>query len=82
VKKQGKSKTPEKEAALLRRIRELEREVQLKDKALKEATAILVLKKKAESIWGVANEEEESPEKTEQEPSRLSKKHKRTARGS
>jgi transposase len=82
VKKQGKSKTPEKEAALLRRIRELEREVQLKDKALKEATAILVLKKKAESIWGVASEEEESPEKTDQEPSSLSKKRKRTEPGS
>jgi transposase-like protein len=34
------------------RIRKLEREVARKDKALAEAAALLVLKKKAQSIWG------------------------------
>lgn len=35
-----------------KRIRELERELGRKDKALAEAAALLVLKKKAEAIWG------------------------------
>lgn len=35
-----------------RRIRELERELARKDKALAEAAALLVLKKKAQEIWG------------------------------
>lgn len=35
-----------------RRIRELERELRRKDKALAEAAALLVLKKKAQAIWG------------------------------
>ncbi len=41
------SKTPEG-----RRIRELEREVRRKDAALAETAALLVLKKKAQAIWG------------------------------
>lgn len=43
----AKKRTPE-----ARRVRELERELARKDKALAEAAAILVLKKKAEAIWG------------------------------
>ena len=35
-----------------RRIRELEKEVSRKDKALAETAALLVLAKKAESLWG------------------------------
>jgi transposase-like protein len=35
-----------------RRVRELERELRRKDKALAEAAALLVLKKKAQAIWG------------------------------
>lgn len=35
-----------------RRVRELERELRRKDKALAEAAALLVLKKKAQEIWG------------------------------
>lgn len=35
-----------------RRIRDLEREVARKDKALAEAAALLVLKKKVQAIWG------------------------------
>jgi transposase-like protein len=34
------------------RLRELERELQRKEKALAEAAALLVLRKKAEAIWG------------------------------
>lgn len=35
-----------------KKIRALERELQRKDKALAEASALLVLKKKAQAIWG------------------------------
>jgi hypothetical protein len=35
-----------------RRIQELERELRRKEKALAEAAALLVLRKKAEAIWG------------------------------
>ncbi len=35
-----------------RRIRELERELKRKEKALAEAAAVLVLQKKAQAIWG------------------------------
>ena len=35
-----------------KRIRDLERELQRKDKALAETAALLVLKKKAQEIWG------------------------------
>ena len=35
-----------------RRVRQLERELNRKDKALAEAAALLVLKKKAQEIWG------------------------------
>ena len=45
----ARSKKPTEEA---RRIRGLERELARKDKALAEAAALLVLKKKAQEIWG------------------------------
>jgi hypothetical protein len=35
-----------------RRIQDLERELRRKDKALAEAAALLVLRKKAQAIWG------------------------------
>jgi hypothetical protein len=35
-----------------KRVRDLERELARKDKALAEAAALLVLKKKAQAIWG------------------------------
>jgi transposase len=44
---------------LLRREEDLKRELRRKDKALAEASALLILKKKAEAIWG-ADEDEES----------------------
>ncbi len=39
-----------------RRVRELERELARKDKALAEAAALLVLQKKARAIWGDADD--------------------------
>jgi hypothetical protein len=72
VKRDGRKDNPA-EASLLKRIRELERELLLKDKALKEATALLVLKKKAESLFP-AHEDEEPEETTDKPQSTLSKK--------
>lgn len=43
----GRAKSPE-----ARRIRELERDLKRKDAALAEASALLILKKKAQAIWG------------------------------
>jgi transposase-like protein len=40
-----------------KRIKELERELRRKDKALAETAALLVLKKKAQDIWGNGEEE-------------------------
>jgi transposase-like protein len=45
-----------------RRIRELEREIRRKDKALAEVAALLVLKKKASAIWG--DEDDSTPERS------------------
>jgi transposase len=77
VKQRGKS-VPTGEAALLKRIRELERELKRKDKALREATALAILKKKAELLWP-ENVEENSPETPETTPLSSSKKPKKTA---
>jgi transposase-like protein len=46
-------------AADTKRIRELEREVRRKDKALAEAAALLVLQKKAQAIWGAGDDDTE-----------------------
>jgi transposase-like protein len=40
-----------------RKIKELERDVRRKDRALAETTALLVLKKKADLIWGIKETE-------------------------
>jgi len=42
-----------------RRIRQLEKELRHKEKALAEASALLVLKKKAQAIWG--DEDDDTP---------------------
>jgi transposase len=61
-------KTQKKEkTALNRRIRELEKELNRKEKALAETAALLVLKKKARQIWG--DEESGTPERTGRRPS-------------
>lgn len=41
------------------KIKNLEREIMRKDKALAEASALLILKKKADLIWGTKSEDEE-----------------------
>jgi transposase-like protein len=41
-----------------RRVKELERELRRKEKALAETTALIVLKKKAQLIWGDPEEDE------------------------
>jgi hypothetical protein len=49
----GPSKRDRKAASVeARRVRDLERELKRKEKALAEAAALLVLKKKAQAIWG------------------------------
>ncbi len=72
VKKDGRGR-PQAEAILLKKVRDLERALKLKEKALKEATALLILKKKAESIWPV-KEDDESESKTDKTSSDSSKK--------
>ena len=47
----GRTAEPSKTALLRKRIQELEREISRKDKALAETAALLVLKKKLESLW-------------------------------
>lgn len=44
-----------------KRLKALEREIRRKDKALAEASALLVLKKRAELIWGVADDDTTDP---------------------
>jgi transposase-like protein len=44
-----------------KKIKKLEKELQRKDKALAEASALLVLKKKAQAIWG--DEDADTPKK-------------------
>jgi hypothetical protein len=53
-----KSKRSPEEIQKDQKITALEREVRRKDRALAETTALLVLKKKAESIWGLVDDEE------------------------
>lgn len=45
-------RNPAKVSPEARRVRELERELDRKEKALAEAAALLVLKKKVQTIWG------------------------------
>jgi transposase len=45
-------RSKKKTSAEAKRIQELEREVRRKDKALAEASALLILKKKVDLIWG------------------------------
>lgn len=79
VKKNSKeNKLPKAESSYLRKIRELERELKMKDKALREATALLALKKKVESIWG-QEEDEKSPGPTESNAKPSSKKQDKKA---
>jgi hypothetical protein len=49
-----------KKAPETKRVRELEKELRRKDKALAETAALLVLKKKAQEIWGGEDDDTES----------------------
>ncbi len=49
---QRPTRSSKKPTAEARRVRELERELARKDKALAETAALLVLKKKVQAIWG------------------------------
>ena len=51
-----------KPAAQARRVKELEKELRRKDKALAEAAALLVLQKKVQQIWG--DEDDDTPKKS------------------
>lgn len=53
----GQGRTADRKAAAVeaRRVADLERELRRKDKALAEAAALLLLKKKAQAIWGDAD---------------------------
>jgi transposase-like protein len=53
------ARTSRKQSPEARRVRELERELRRKEKALAEASALLVLKKKAALIWG--EEDDDTP---------------------
>lgn len=48
----GEHKRTAKSSPQARQLRELEKELRRKDKALAEAAALLILKKKAQAIWG------------------------------
>ena len=51
-----KGRKPTKNVAYEKRIKELERELRRKEKALAETAALLVLKKKVDAIWGDGDE--------------------------
>ena len=53
----GKHVARQERAEDRRKIRELEKDVRRKDRALAETTALLVLKKKADLIWGIEETE-------------------------
>lgn len=51
-KRPGTAKKPKRSTADTKKIKALEKELKRKDKALAETAALLVLKKKAQQIWG------------------------------
>jgi transposase-like protein len=55
--KPAQSCTPVVSPATTQRVRELERELRRKDAALAEAAALLMLRKKADAIWGMGEDE-------------------------
>jgi transposase len=59
----GSAKRSKDSAADARQIRELERELARKEKALAEAAALLILKKKVQAIWG--DEDDDMDEKND-----------------
>ena len=51
-----RGRKPTRNAADVKRIKELERELRRKEKALAEAAALVILKKKMEALWGDEDE--------------------------
>jgi hypothetical protein len=62
------------ETLLKQKIKDLQKELKRKDKALREATALLVLKKKAQKVWGIEDEADEHLSMKEKELLDLLKK--------
>jgi len=56
---EGLKPPPAGRSAQARRVRELEKQVRRKDKALAEAAALLVLQKKVQAIWGDEDDDTE-----------------------
>jgi transposase-like protein len=56
----GGTQAPSSRSGDARRVRELEKELRRKDKALAETAALLVLQKKARSIWGDGDDDTKS----------------------
>ncbi len=54
---QNKNRERSERAEDQRKIKELEKEIKRKDKALAETAALLILKKKANLIWGTGEDE-------------------------
>ena len=59
---EGESAQKKRTSPEVRRIRELERDLLRKDRALAEATALLVLKKKLDALW--ADEDDDTPSRS------------------
>ena len=62
LRERGKPKSSKRERAAAKRIKQLERELTRKDKALAEVTALLALKKKLDALLG--DEDESTPRKS------------------
>jgi hypothetical protein len=62
-----RGRKPAGKSAETKRVKELERELRRKEKALAEAAALLVLRKKAEALWG--DEDASTESKTDDESS-------------
>lgn len=62
-----RGRKPAGKSAEAKRVKELERELRRKEKALAEAAALLVLRKKAEALWG--DEDASTESKTDDESS-------------
>jgi transposase-like protein len=57
----NRARQPKRAPADKKRIKELERELRRKEKALAEAAALLVLQKKVQAIWGDGDDSTERP---------------------
>jgi transposase len=60
----GKKKKPPKNTGEAKRIKQLERELRRKEKALAEVAALLALKKKVEEIWGDGDDDTSTKSET------------------